>query len=368
MAGVRVLDFTAFPPGGICTVMLADLGAEVIRVEAPAQKGGRSLVIAQVAMSRGKRSMTLDMRNPAASDVLKRLAATVDIVVENAKPGAMEARGFGYSQARAVNPRLIWCAITGFGQTGPYADYAGHDLSYLAHCGVLGALSAERPFHPAMQIATSVGGMTAVIGIQSALLQRERSGEGGFLDVSLSEAAGWLMTSGINPLSDKPYMLSATPDRRLYACSDGRYVAVASAETRTWGALCEGLGVPELKETLHKADQAQSTTETLAKIFLTRPAAEWVARLAPLGAAVTVMNHAAEVLEDPQVRARASVVESSGVPVPASPVRLSGADGGQTTSTATEAPHTIGEDTDDILSSAGFTETERRALAEAGIV
>jgi crotonobetainyl-CoA:carnitine CoA-transferase CaiB-like acyl-CoA transferase len=162
-------------------------------------------------------------------------------------------------------------------------------------------------------------------------------------------------------------MLSAAPDRRLYACSDGRYVAVASAEPRTWGALCEGLGVPELKDSLHKADQAQSTTEILAKIFLTQPATEWVARLAPLGAAVTVMNHAAEVLEDPQVRARASVVESGGVPVPASPIRLSSADGGQT-STATEAPHTIGEDTDDVLSSAGFTETERRTLAEAGII
>jgi crotonobetainyl-CoA:carnitine CoA-transferase CaiB-like acyl-CoA transferase len=367
LAGVRVLDFTAFPPGGMCTVMLADLGADVIRVEAPAQKGARSLVIGQVAMSRGKRSMTLDMRNPAASEVLKRLASTVDIVVENAKPGAMEARGFGYSHARAINPRLIWCAITGFGQTGPYADHAGHDLSYLAHSGVLGALSADRPFHPAMQIATSVGGMTAVIGIQSALLERERSGEGGFLDVSLSEAAGWLLTSGINPLSDNPYMLTATPDRRLYACSDGRYVAVTSAEPRTWSALCEGLGVPELKASLHQAPQAQTTTETLAEIFRARPAAEWVARLAPLGAAITVMNHADQVLEDPQVRARASVVESSGVPVPASPIRLSSADGRQT-ATATEPPHTVGQDTDDVLSSAGFTETERQALAEAGVV
>jgi crotonobetainyl-CoA:carnitine CoA-transferase CaiB-like acyl-CoA transferase len=369
LSGVRVLDFTAFPPGGACTVMLADLGAEVIRVESPSQKGSRSLVIGQVALSRGKRSMTLDLRNPASSEVLKRLSPTVDVVVENAKPGAMEARGFGYSHARAVNPRLIWCAITGFGQTGPYADYAGHDLSYLAHSGFLGALSADRPFHPGAQIATPVGGMTAVIGIQSALLQRERSGEGGFLDVSLSEAAGWLLTVGINPLSDDPYMLSAAPDRRLYACSDGRYVAVASAEPRTWNALCEGLGVPDLKATLHQPASAQATTETLAAIFRAQPAAEWVARLAPLGAAVTVMNHAADVLEDAQVRARASVVESSGVPVPASPIRLSSADGARpVTVTATESPHTVGQDTDDVLSSAGFTQSECQALADAGVI
>jgi crotonobetainyl-CoA:carnitine CoA-transferase CaiB-like acyl-CoA transferase len=289
------------------------------------------------------------------------------VVIENAKPGAMEARGFGYSHARAINPRIVWCAITGFGQTGPYADYAGHDLSYLAHSGVLGALSTDRPFHPAVQIATPVGGMTAVIGIQSALLQRAHSGEGGFVDLSLSEAAGWLLTAGLNPLSDDPYMLTASPDRRLYACSDGRYVAVASAEPRTWNALCDGLGVPELKASLRQADQAQSTTETLAGIFRARPAAEWMARLAPLGAAVTVMNHGCEVVEDPQVRARASVVECSGVPVPASPVRLSGADG-RHTGTATEPPHMVGQDTDDILQSAGFTEPERLALAEAGLV
>ena len=118
LSGIRILDFTAFPPGAVCTVMLADLGAEVIRVESPAQKGARSLVIGQVAPSRGKRSITVNLRDPASSEILKRLAPSMDVVVENAKPGAMESKGFGYTQARAVNPKIIWCAITGFGQTG----------------------------------------------------------------------------------------------------------------------------------------------------------------------------------------------------------------------------------------------------------
>jgi alpha-methylacyl-CoA racemase len=367
LSGIRVLDFTAMPPGAVCTVLLADLGAEVIRVESPAQKGSPSLVIGQVAPSRGKRSIALDMRNPASAEVLKRLAATVDVVVENNKPGAMEARGFGYSHARAANPRLIWCAITGFGQDGPYADYSGHDLSYLAHSGLLGALSAERPFHPAGQISTPVSGMSAVIGIQAALLQREKTGQGAFLDISLSEAAGYLMTVGINPLSDSPYMITAAPDRRLYACADGRFLAVTSAEPRTWGALCDGLGVPELKPTLHKADQAAEVTEKLAALFRTRPAAEWVDKLAPTGAAVTVMNHASEVRADPHVQARGSVVEVDGVPVPASPIRLT-APNGERTATATEAPHQVGEDTEDVLRSAGYTAAEVEALAAAGVV
>lgn len=367
LAGIRVLDFTAFPPGGACTVMLADLGAEVIRIEPPAQRGARSLVIGQVALSRGKRSMTLDLRNPAANEVLKRLALSTDIVVENAKPGAMEAKGFGYSHAKAANPRLIWCAITGFGQTGPNADHAGHDLSYLAHSGFLGALSSDRAFHPGIQIGTTVGAMAAVVGIQAALIERARTDAGAYLDISLSESSGWLLTGGVNPFSDSPYRLSATPDRRVYECRDGRFVAVACAEPRTWNALCDGLEAPELKGCLHQPAQAEATTERLAALFRERPAAEWVARLAPSGAAVTLMNDATQVLDDPHVLARGSVAQSDGVPVPANPVRLSTADGRQT-STATEPPHLVGQDTADVLASAGFSEAEIQALVSEAIV
>lgn len=367
LSGLRVLDFTAFPPGGACTVMLADLGAEIIRVEPPAQKGKPSLVIGQVPLSRGKRSITLDLRNPAANEVLKRLIPAVDVVVENARPGAMEAKGFGYSHARAHNPKIIWCAITGFGQTGPYADHAGHDLSYVAHSGLLGALSPDMPWHPGTMLSVPAGAYAAVVAIQAALLQRGQSGEGSFVDVSLSEATTWLLTCGINALSDQAMIIRATPDRRLYACADGRYVAIASAELRTWGALCEGLGVPELKDRLHNAEAAEATTQTLADIFRTRPAAEWVERLAPAGAAVTIMNKGSEVLADPQVLARGTIVESAGIPVPASPVRIAAPDG-SSTGTATSAPPMVGDDTQDVLSSAGFSEEELGNLARAGII
>jgi alpha-methylacyl-CoA racemase len=367
LAGIRVLDFTAFPPGGSCTVMLADLGAEIIRVEPPAQKGKTSLVVGQIALSRGKRSMTLDLRNRASAEVLRRLAATVDVIVENAKPGSMQERGFGYTHARAANPRIIWCAITGFGQSGPYAGHAGHDLSYLAHSGLLGALTPEQPWQPSLPLALQAGAFTAVVGIQAALLQRAQSGEGAFIDVSLSEAATWFLTCGINPLSDHPFVLGATPDRRLYACADGRFVAVACAEPRTWGALCDHLGVPHLKNNLHKTELAEATSERLTAIFLTRPAQDWVEQLASHGAAVTVVNHAAQLLADPQVRARGTVVEAAGTPVPASPIRLSAADG-RKTSTATDEPHKVGVDTEDVLAAAGFPASEIATLAAEGVI
>jgi crotonobetainyl-CoA:carnitine CoA-transferase CaiB-like acyl-CoA transferase len=367
MEGLRVLDFTALPPGGFCTVILADLGAEVVRIESPAQTGKPSLVIGQVALSRGKRSLTLDQRNPAAIDVLRRLIRTVDIVVENARPGAMAARGFGYSHARAENRRIVWCSITGFGQTGPYADEPGHDLSYLAHSGLLAALTSTLPWQPDISLSLQAGALAAVIGIQGALLQRARTGEGAQLDISLSESASWLLTCGINPLSDRPFAIPTSPDRRLYACADGRWVAVASAERRSWDALCDGLGVPELKTTLHRPDEADRATRILAEVFLTSPAAEWIDRLAATGAAVTILNRASELLDDPQVQARGSVARSAGVPIPANPVRVIGPTG-SSSETATAAPGAVGDGTRDILQSAGFSEAELRELAASGII
>jgi alpha-methylacyl-CoA racemase len=367
LSGVRVLDFTAFPPGALCTGTLADLGAEVVRVDDPKAKGKPSLVFGQVAMTRGKRSMTLDIRNAGANDLLKRLAKSFDVIVENARPGAMEERGFGYHQAREANPKIIWCAITGFGQEGPYALHSGHDVSYAAHSGLLGALTPDRDSIPGTQISTPLAAMAAVAGIQAALLQRARSNEGAFVDISISEAAGWSLTSGINPLSKQPYLVQAAADRRLYECADGRFVAVASAEPRTWAALCDGLNVPDLKPNLHKAELDGATTEVLANAFKTAPAAEWVARLAPAGAAVTPVNHGDQLMSDPHIRERGSVVDVAGTPAPANPIRLVDAKGDRS-ATRTSLPPIGGADTNSVLQSAGFTQAEIDALGGAGLI
>ena len=367
LSGLRVLDFTAFPPGAYCALLLADLGAEIIHVEDPAQKGRPSLLFGQMAMSRAKRSIALDQRHADAAEVLCRLVSAVDVVIENARPGAMDQRGFGYSHATAANPKIVWCAITGFGQTGPYAQHAGHDLAYTAHSGLLGALSADPDFHPGAQVSVPLGAMSAVVGIQAALLQRVKYGKGAFVDISLSEAATWSLTGGINPLSQAPMIIPATPDRRTYACADGRQVAVTSAEPRTWNALCEGLGLPELKTLLHRPEEATASTRRLAERFLTRPAAEWVQLLASAGAAVTMVNRGAQLLDDPQIRARGTIAEVEGVPVPVSPVHLRTADGETTAPNLAGAPW-VGADTQDILASAGFGADEIAALIAGGIV
>ncbi len=367
LSGIRVLDFCVMPPGASCTVLLADLGAEVIRVESPRLKGSPSVIFGQVQLSRAKRSITLDLKSEKAPEILARLAATTDVIVENFPPGYMDGRGFGYDQAKTARPDIIWCAITGFGQSGPYAERPAHDLSFMAHCGLLGGLSAEQPWHPGMSIALQAGALAAVISIQSALIERGRSGQGSFIDTSLSEAGTWMLTAGVNPLSEDPYLLSPTPDRRLYQCADGRFVAVASAEPRTWTALCEGLGLPELKDQLFNWDDAAAAEQKLAAIFATRDAAEWAETLSPLGAAVTVLNHGSQIIDDPQVKARGTVVEVAGCPCPASPVRLTST-GGEQTGTVTAPPHMVGDDTADVLASAGFATDEIAALEAEGLV
>jgi crotonobetainyl-CoA:carnitine CoA-transferase CaiB-like acyl-CoA transferase len=367
LEGIRVLDFTSVPPGAACAVLLADLGAEVIRVDSPKAKGKPSLVVGQVALSRGRKSITLDQRNPAANAVLQRLAGAVDVVLENAFPGVMAGRGFGYPQAQAVNPGIIWCALTGFGQEGPYAAHSGHDISYLAHSGLLGAMTADRSWHPNQALALQAGSLSALAGIEAALIRKLRTGKGAFVDISISEAATWFLTCGINAISPKPYALAPTPDRRLYACGDGRHIAVACAEPRTWAALCAGLGCEDLVDQLHKWQDVAGTTARLAALFAQKPAAEWVDLLAPSGAAVTILNHADQLLTDPQVVARGSIADVAGVHVPANPLRLSD-DGEGPTGTDVTPPAMTGAHTAEVLAVAGYSADEIAQMESAGVV
>lgn len=364
--GVRVLDFTTHPPGATATVLLADLGAEIVKVESPSQKGKPSILFGQVAMSRGKRSITVDTRRPEGYALLNRLAPSFDVVIENFRPGAMEERGFGYSHARAANPGIIWVSMTGFGQDGPYKDHPGHDINYLAHSGLLGALQ-EIPWYPNTTLAIQAGGFSAVVGVQSALLERARTNEGAFIDISLSESAGYFLTSSFNPLSDSPMAIPPSPDRRQYLCADQRWVSIACQEPKTWGALVNGLGVPELADYLQNRSDPAGTEQKLEAAFATKPAQEWISLLADNGAAVTIVNHGSQVIEDPHVKARNSVLESAGVPVPRNPVRVTTPDGREM-GTALDAPHAIGDDTHDVLAAAGISADEIAQLEADGLV
>ncbi len=317
LQGIRVLDLCRFPPGAYCTLLLADLGAEVVRVDAPGSNPVLSGV--GVGLSRGKRSVALDQRHRRGTEVLRRLAGWADVLVENNRPGDMEKRGYGYPQAAAELPRLIWCSVTGFGQDGPYATRPGHDLTYTAHSGLMAALHQEMPWHPEAMLAVPMGAMMAATGITSALLDRERTGRGTQIDISIAEAATWLFAGDFGGLA-APYPIPVTPDRRLYECSDGRYVTVAASEPKTWAALCEGLGLSELAaDGRPSQEDAERVTATMAAAFATRPAAEWVDRLGPMGAAIGAVNRRDDLVSDPQVQSAAASSRSTEPSSPGTP-------------------------------------------------
>lgn len=362
LEGLRVLDLTRLPPGAYLTVLLADLGADVCQVEAP----NSARLGSSVGIGRGKRSAAVDLRNPKGPEILRRLARWADVLVENERPGAMDERGFGYRHACDETPTLIWCSISGFGQDGPYARWAGHDVSFTAHSGLLAAVNPDLPWHPQTVLSIPIGALMAAVGILGALRERDRTGVGCQLDISLSESAMWLLSGEDGELNGRPRGVPSGPDRHLYECADGGWIVVAAAEPRLWSALCEELGLDDLAGSLHRWEDAQAVIDRLAAIFRTKPAAEWVAQLGPR-AAVTRANRGAELREDPHIAARQSLQHVGDVVVPRSPVRVRGPEGPRPAA-PTFAPRPVGSDTGAILSEAGFSPSEIEELAAQGAI
>jgi alpha-methylacyl-CoA racemase len=362
LSGVRVLDLTRFPPGQYCTVMLADLGADVVRVDSP----GWNPMFAGVGtgIGRAKRSIALDLRNPNATAVLRRLAGWADVVVDNNRPGDLDDRGFGPKAAAQEYPSLIWCSMTGFGQDGPYSRFAGHDITYTAYSGLLSAINPELPWYPQLVLALPTAALTAVAGITTALFDRERSGKGAHLDISMSEAATWMLSGADGQLSDGAFGIPVSASRRLYECSDGRWVSVAADEPRTWAALCTGLGLDDMSGG-RPADQEEAARR-IGDALRTRPAAEWIAELGPTGSTLTAVHQGSTLVGDPHVMARGAVVEVDGKPIPANPIRIIGPDGPRT-STDTTPPPVAGANTEAVMSEAGFSDQEIDELRSSGL-
>ncbi|WP_018506128.1 CaiB/BaiF CoA transferase family protein [Parafrankia discariae] len=363
LSGVTVLDLTRLPPGGFCTVLLADLGADVIRVESP--KG--RLFDGPIGLNRGKRSIALDLRHPRGLEVLGRLAAHADVLVENERPGAMAERGFGYADAAARAPGLVWCSITGYGQDGPYAQWSGHDLSFAAHSGLLTALEPDLPWHPQLILPIPVGALMASVGILAALRERDRTGRGSQLDISLSESATWLLSSADGIIDTGPRGVPTGPDRRLYECAEDTWVAVTAAEPRTWAALCTGLGLADLAPTLHRWDDPEAVTGQLAEKFRAARAEDWVAKLGPLGASVVRVNRGTDLPSDPHVTARGLLRNVGGLTVPRSPVRLRDADG-ERPPAESHPPPPVGQHTRAVLEEAGLSTAEIDELTDSGAI
>ncbi len=330
--GVRIVDLTRLLPGPYLTQLFVDLGADVVKVEDPAggdpvrlvppQRDGVSAAFA--VLNQGKSSLAVDLKRREGVALVAALAARADVLVESFRPGVMPRLGLDEAALRATNPRLIVCSITGYGQHGPLRERAGHDLNYLARAGVLGATGPVDavPTMPAMQMADLAGGaMQAAIGILAALLERQRTGQGRYLDVSMARGSLALMSIELarraagasEPRGEAP-LAGGLPCYRVYETRDGQWMALAALEPKFFAAFCGRAGCPELRDKgLATGEAAADVIATLTTVFHARTQAEWCTVLDGCDCCCEAVLEPAQALADAGVLG-AAVQQSAGVP------------------------------------------------------
>jgi len=326
LEGIRVLDLTRHLPGPFCTQLLGDFGAEVWKVETPGPGDPTRMVPPFVgdresalfmAVNRNKQSIALDLKRAGGKRVLKGLAREADVLVEGFRPGVMARLGLGYETLRDENERLIYAAITGYGQTGPLRDRAGHDLNYVAYSGALDMTGAADgpPVQPGVQVADLTGALYAVIGILLALEARRRTGRGQLVDVSMLDGCVSLLSIhalaafyGQPPVRGRFALSGCLPNYSVYETSDGRHLAVAALEPQFWARAADALGLTELADRAirYPLDPELSAVDraVVASRVRERTLAEWEAVFEPVDACVSPVRTAAEALESAPVRAR----------------------------------------------------------------
>ena len=377
LAGIRILDLTRLLPGPVATLHLADLGADVIKIEDP-QVGdyARTLGTGQGAdsayfrmINRNKRGLLLDLKKPAGVEVFLRLAETADVIVESFRPGVVDKLGVGYAAVTAVNPKIAYCSISGYGQDGPYKDLAGHDINYLGYAGVLDQIGREGgdPALPNFQIADLLGGaLTAAMGILAVVLEAQRSGRGRYIDVAMTDSVLAHTYFSMLRLNDAGHSLprgsdllsGGLPCYAAYRCADGRHMAVGALEGKFWKTCCALLGQPAWSERQWDA----GLRSEVAALFATRTRDDWAKLFAAVDCCVTPVLTPEEAVDDAQITARGMVLRDDGLTQFAPPLKLSDHE-----FTIRQAAPKAGEHSAEILRAAGYSDTQIDRLQATGV-
>jgi crotonobetainyl-CoA:carnitine CoA-transferase CaiB-like acyl-CoA transferase len=384
LSTLKILDFSTLLPGPYATMLLADLGADVIHVEAPHRPdlirqtppfGPDGQAAWHSLLNRNKRSLALDLKQPQAVEVVKQLVQRYDIVIEQFRPGVMDRLGVGYEALQAVKPDLIYCAISAYGQTGPYRDRAAHDINLVALSGLMNHAGRKEggPAPLPMQVADIGASYNAVTAILAAVIHRLHTGEGQFLDISMLDTAlAWnavaathYLVGGAEPQREG-WLLNGGGAYDFYRTADDRYLAVGSLEPKFWQGFCVAIGVTEYA--LRPAEQMEpQLKQTIRTIVATRTLDEWVRIFAGLDVCVEPVLSVGEAVAHPQTQARRMIVS---VPQPdgamqqqtANPIKFSS---GQPHYRHTGA--TLGEHTAAIMQALGYTTAEVQVLQQAGL-
>jgi crotonobetainyl-CoA:carnitine CoA-transferase CaiB-like acyl-CoA transferase len=364
LKGVTVLDMARLLPGPYCSMILADHGARVIAVE---DKRFMADGLFFNIVNRNKEHMSLDLKTAAGREIFFKLVADVDVFMEGFRPGVVDRLGIDYETVRRVNPKIIYCAITGYGQTGPYRDRVGHDANYLSIAGVLDLIgeSQRPPCIPGVQIADMAGGgMNAAIGILLALYARERTGEGQYIDISMTDGMVGLLPAALffQQLTGKPPRRGQAFLSHRYACyntyatADGRYLSIGAVENRFWKKLCEILDVPHYSDLQYDEERREEIIAFMRQTFRSKTLDQWETVLNDLDVCWGRIQSLTEVLDDPLFRQREMVVEIEGdggkkAQTLGIPVKLSGTPGSIRT-----APVPFGASTTAILRELGYSD------------
>ncbi|MQG33965.1 MAG: CoA transferase [SAR202 cluster bacterium] len=383
LEGIKVLDFCRNAPGMFCTMVLADLGADVLMVERPMDetRSAYEKLVAGIdgpdderrhaafnALQRNKRSIALNLKEPEAQGIFHRLAETADVVVEGFRPGVMDRLGAGYEKVKAINPRAVYCSVSGYGQDGPYSQMAGHDINYISFAGALGLIGPEdgKPSIPLNLIADYAGGgLCGAVGILAALMAREKTGRGQYVDIAMSEGVLYMLSGlvsdvlsrGISAQRGGNRLNGGAPYYNVYQTKDGRYFSIAAIEPWFWENLCRALELEDLLPHQDATEAKKAEVEgALTRAFLTKTRDEWFELLQDANISVGKVYSLEEALDDAHARARGMVleVEAPGIPEGtvrqvATPVHLS-----ETPGEIRHLGSVTGQSTAEILEELGF--------------
>ena len=386
--GLKVLDLTRLLPGAFCSQMLADYGADVLKIEQPGT-GDYNRQFAPIAkkesgsfllLNRNKRSLTLNLKSEEGKAIFLRLVRDADVVLEGFRPGVMARLGLDYETLERENPRLVYCAISGYGQDGPAAQRSGHDLNYMGLTGALQLFGtpATGPIVPGLSIADVGGGsLMAAFGIMAALNARSRSGQGQFVDISMADGlVSWLcyhaadhLFAGTEPRGGEGAFIGGAPCYNVYACSDGRHITLGIIEEHFWLSFCDLIECPGLKPEQWPSGQAARLQYLqLAEVFGRDTQKNWSARLAAADLPSSPVNTIAEGFADPQMVHRKMLqtidhpVEGR-IPQLGFPIKFSATPG-----TLRSPPPLLGEHNSQVLRSLGYSEQRIAELGAQGVL
>ena len=377
LAGLRIVEFAGIGPGPFCGMMLADHGAEVIRIDrASGGRGGSQPVSTKDVLARGRKSIALNLKSEQGIALARKLCASADGLIEGFRPGVMERLGLGPEVLLADNPKLVYGRMTGWGQTGPYAPHAGHDINYIALAGALAHFgrAGEKPTPPINMVGDfGGGGMMLAFGMVSALLNVARGGEGQMIDAAMTDGTAVLMAMihgmanqgiwredmGANLLDTGAHFYDT------YETADGKFVSIGSIEPQFYAELRARLGLAEDPDFDAQMNPAQwpALKDRLATIFKSKTRAEWDEALEHTDVCYAPVLTMSEAREHPHMAARETFIDVADSPQPAPAPRYSG------TATATPSPAPMpGDDTADILAQLGLSEGEIAGFRESGAV